>query len=280
MPEGNIVTFFRVACGFAHTLLLSGLDPCEAQARRWHESGRIHIQELLHDNFYFFRPSPDNSYKSMNEMKNFFARHNRPSISRPCVTLCVARDERLHRIVSLCEQFTVNTPEFLSRFRVVAMCIFNEFGGLISSLPSLCQSHVEQVLSRPEFSNYIIPIGSIRIGDAQIRSLALKFVCDKLGIPCCVVRGPTPTDQDDETGSEACRGAFIRTFGCAQKMKRVLGTMETSCRFQLVSRVRRIRKSSYRKSGALILFKSRIALTTLHPTPRAFSCYCMLRRTR
>jgi hypothetical protein len=216
----------------------------------------------------------------MNEMKNFFARHNRPSISRPCVTLCVARDERLHRIVSLCEQFTVNTPEFLSRFRVVAMCIFNEFGGLISSLPSLCQSHVEQVLSRPEFSNYIIPIGSIRIGDAQIRSLALKFVCDKLGIPCCVVRGPTPTDQDDETGSEACRGAFIRTFGCAQKMKRVLGTMETSCRFQLVSRVRRIRKSSYRKSGALILFKSRIALTTLHPTPRAFSCYCMLRRTR
>ena len=206
MPEGNIVTFFRVACGFAHTLLLSGLDPCEAQARRWHESGRIHIQELLHDNFYFFRPSPDNSYKSMSEMKKFFARHNRPSISRPCVTLCVARDERLHRIVSLCEQFAVNTPEFLSRFRVVAMCIFYEFGGLISSLPSLCQSHVEQVLSRPEFSNYIIPIGSIRIGDAQIRSLALKFVCDKLGIPCCVVRGPTPTGQDDETGSEACRG--------------------------------------------------------------------------
>ncbi len=206
LPEGNIVTFCRVACGFAHTLLLSGLDPCEAQARRWHESGRIHIQELLHDNFYFFRPSPDSSYKSMSEMKKFFARHNRPSISRPCVTLCVARDERLHRIVSLCEQFAVNTPEFLSRFRVVAMCIFYEFGGLISSLPSLCQSHVEQILSRPEHSNYIIPIGSIRIGDAQIRSLALKFVCDKLGIPCCVVRGPTPTGQDDETGSEACRG--------------------------------------------------------------------------
>ena len=204
--NSDVLGISRVACGFSHTFLLSGLDPCEAQARRWHESGKIHIQELLYDKFYFFRPSKDNSYKSMSEMNKFFARHNRPSISRPCITVCVAQDERLHRIVSLCEQFAINTPEFLSRFRVVAMCIFYEFGGLISSLPSICQSHVEQVLSRPEFSNYIIPIGCIRIGDAQIRSLALKFVCDKLGIPCCVVRGRTPTDQDDETGCDACRG--------------------------------------------------------------------------
>jgi len=225
--NSDVLGVSRVACGFAHTFLLSGLDPCEAQARRWHDGGKIHIQELMLDNFYFFRPSKDNtctppplnnttpllcskslrspSYKSMSEMTKFFAKHNRPSISRPCISLCVARDERLHRIISLCEQFAINTPEFLSRFRVVAMCIFYEFGGLISSLPSICATHVDQVLSRPEFSNYIIPIGCVRIGDAQIRSLALKFVCDKLGLPCCVVRGKTPTDQDDETGSEACR---------------------------------------------------------------------------
>jgi hypothetical protein len=142
----------------------------------------------------------------MSEMKKFFAKHNRPSITRPCITICVARDERLHRILSLCEQFAINTPEFLSRFRVVAMCIFYEFGGLISSLSSICTSHVDQILSRAEFANYIIPIGCIRIGDAQIRALALKFVCDKLGIPCCVVRGRTPTHEDDETGAGACRG--------------------------------------------------------------------------
>ena len=204
--NSDVLGISRVACGFAHTFLLSGLDPCEAQARRWHEAGKIHIQEMLLDNFYFFRPSKDNSYKSMSEMTKFFAKHNRPSIFRPCISLCVARDERLHRIVSLCEQLAINTPEFLSRFRVVAMCIFYEFGGLISSLPSICTTHVDQVSSRPEFSNCIIPIGCIRIGDSQIRSMALKFVCDKLGIPCCVVRGRTPTDQDCETGSDACRG--------------------------------------------------------------------------
>lgn len=205
--NSDVLGITRVACGFSHTFLLSGLDPCEAQARRWHESGKIHVQEVLYDNFYFFRPTSDNSYKSMSEMKKFFTKHNRPIISRPCITVCVARDDRLHRILSLCEQFAVNTPEFLSRFRVVAMCIFYEFGGLISSLPAICASHIDQVLSRPEFANYLIPIGCIRIGDAQIRALALKFVCDKLGIPCCVVRGRTPTQQDDETGALACRGS-------------------------------------------------------------------------
>jgi hypothetical protein len=203
--NSDVMGISRVACGFSHTFLLSGLDPCEAQARRWHENGIIHIQELLHENFYFFRPSKDNSYKSMSEIKKFFTKHNRPGISRPCITLSIARDERLHRILSLTEQLAINTPEFLSRFRVVALCVFYEFGGLISSLPSICKTHIDQVLSRPEFSNYVIPIGCIRIGDAQIRSLALKFICDKLGIPCCVVRGRTPTGQDDETGSEACR---------------------------------------------------------------------------
>ena len=131
----------------------------------------------------------------MSEMKKFFTKHNRPIISRPCITVCVALDDRLHRILSLCEQFAVNTPEFLSRFRVVAMCIFYEFGGLISSLPAICASHIDQVLSRPEFANYLIPIGCIRIGDAQIRALALKFVCDKVPPPSCNTKPKTLTQS-------------------------------------------------------------------------------------
>jgi alpha-tubulin suppressor-like RCC1 family protein len=63
--NSDVLGITRVACGFSHTFLLSGLDPCEAQARRWHESGKIHVQELLLDNFYFFRPSSDSACVSI-----------------------------------------------------------------------------------------------------------------------------------------------------------------------------------------------------------------------
>ena len=191
--EGSLeLELSTVACGYNHMVLASKLEPAEVQSRMFYQQGLVHMDDALIDTFCLYHWTRSARYYPQSVAKAFFDRHGVAMAADTIVTVSVADDRRLQEVVERLQCVASKGQSALEKCRLLAVGVYYEMGGAQRALNDISARHVGQVLERAQITSGLLPLGMIRIGDSRHRATLFKLVCDRLAIPCCLLRGALP----------------------------------------------------------------------------------------
>mmetsp|Transcript_6945 Transcript_6945/g.10931 ORF Transcript_6945/g.10931 Transcript_6945/m.10931 type:complete len:295 (-) Transcript_6945:62-946(-) len=188
----------KVVCGYSHTILLSAYSAGEVQSRRFYMDGMLHLDELVSTEFCMYSWSASGRYYPLSVIRNFFQAHNFPMSPDPIFCVDTGSDQRLADAIERVQAFAFKGETTLEKVKIIALAVFYEYGGAQSSLNEVSSKHVSLLMERLPEKSGIVPIGAVRVGDSRHRAVLTKLVCDRMGIPCALVRGAVP--DVDRTG--------------------------------------------------------------------------------
>eukprot|EP00999_Lentomonas_sp_LEN2_P002530 NODE_414_length_1525_cov_103.089413_g382_i0.p1 GENE.NODE_414_length_1525_cov_103.089413_g382_i0~~NODE_414_length_1525_cov_103.089413_g382_i0.p1 ORF type:complete len:329 (+),score=45.54 NODE_414_length_1525_cov_103.089413_g382_i0:103-987(+) len=94
--------------------------------------------------------------------------------------------------------------EIKARAVLLSLAVSNYFGGTNDCLISNTEKGILQLKSRR--NSNVLPIGQLQYGVCRHRAVAYKYICDREGIPCRLVRG----DYMSEKGTEGHSWNVVR----------------------------------------------------------------------
>ncbi len=182
----------KLACGYGHMVAASGLDLAEVQSREFFLEGLVHHTEPLHPGFCLYAGSMSAQYRPLSVATAFFARHGVALSPDPIFVVDPRADARLREVVARIKCLAERGPSLVERVRLAALAVYYELGGAQARLNEASERHVAALIERVPLPSRIVPLGSVRIGDARHRATLMKLVCDGMGVACCLIRGSVP----------------------------------------------------------------------------------------
>jgi hypothetical protein len=182
----------QLACGYGHMVAASGLDLAEVQSREFFLDGLVHHSEPLENGFCLYTGSMSAQYRPLSVASAFFARHGVALTPDPIFVVDVRTDARLREVVARLRALAERGSSQVERVRLAALGVYYELGGAQARLNAASERHVAALMERVPLPSRLVPLGSVRIGDARHRAALMKLVCDGMGVACCLVRGSVP----------------------------------------------------------------------------------------
>jgi len=184
-----------IVCGVSHSLFLSKFSASEVQSRKFYQEGLMHHDDVVEDGFCLYNYGVSSRYFPLSLAENFASKHGVP-ISADFITVANPQlDRRLSEVLDRMQELALQASSPLERVRVLALSAYYELGGAQVALNEVSKRHITQLMERKQDSTGLVPLGSIRLGDSRHRSLLFKLACDRMGIPCALLRGSLPASR-------------------------------------------------------------------------------------
>ena len=187
VPGSQDLVLDKIACGYRHFIAVSALDVAEIQSRDFFLNGLLHLDEPLESGFCLYAGSMSAQYQPLSVTFHFFDRHGVPISRDPIFIVDPCSDERLREVIARLLCLIKNGHNALEQVRLLAMGVYYEMGGAHARLNVACERHVTSLIDRIPIPNHVVPLGSVRIGDARLRATLMKLVCDRIGVRCCLI---------------------------------------------------------------------------------------------
>mmetsp|Transcript_26572 Transcript_26572/g.64133 ORF Transcript_26572/g.64133 Transcript_26572/m.64133 type:complete len:491 (+) Transcript_26572:580-2052(+) len=184
----------HISCGYSHTLLLSEYEASEVQSRSFYTTGIITMNDPAVERLCIYGSEGGAKYQPLSVLRQFYNKHGFPMSAEPVFIADPVSDRRLLDMILRVQAIAGAIEDVVERVRMVAVCCYYEMGGAHADLVTACRRHVSNLLERLDDRSGVIPLAAVRLGDSRHRALLCKLVCDRMNLPCCLLRGSVPLD--------------------------------------------------------------------------------------
>jgi len=191
VPSSAELGLQQAVCGYSHTVLVSKFEASQVQSRAFFDP--------IENQFCLYPWGQESRYYPLSVLRAFIDKHGVPLSPLPVIVIDPPNDERLSQVLQRLQAIAVQCPTVPERVRALALAVYYEMGGAHAALNEVSAKHMALLVERQGLQNGAVPIGSIRVGDSRVRAALFKLACDRLGVPCSLVRGAVP-DVDVSSG--------------------------------------------------------------------------------
>ena len=157
------------------------------------------MDDIIENEFCLYPWGQEGRYYPLSVIRGFIEAHGVTLSPLPVICVDPSNDTRLAQVLQRVQAFAAQCPTVPERVRALALAVYYEMGGAHAALNEVAERHLSLLVERQGLTAGTVPMGSIRVGDSRVRATLFKLACDRLGVPCSLVRGAVP-DVDVTSG--------------------------------------------------------------------------------